>query len=368
MYFTANPNGEAEIIKVTYDPDPKKKKLFEDVDFSEIEIRGRGIRGKRLSTRNIHRISLKSHGHSTLGGRKVWFDPDIKRLNYDDHGRYLGEFNDDDNILVILDNGDFYLTNIDINNHYEDNILRIEKYASDKVWTAVLFDAEQKGLPYLKRFPIDANKKKQNLMGSNANSQLLLLTDTVYPLIKVTFTGDESFRDAMEVDAETFIGVKSFKARGKRLWTTDQVTVEELEPVRMPEPKEDTEDAPEDDITEEAEEESTEETQESETQEQDSLEPLVEEDSEESEELSSEKIEETAEKLEPEPVTLVINPVEPESEPVELVINPIVEPADESQASSEESQAPQPHAADKRRHRKNEESAAQLSLFPDDEI
>ncbi|MBR6944775.1 MAG: DNA gyrase/topoisomerase IV subunit A [Prevotella sp.] len=368
MYFTANPNGEAEIIKVTYDPDPKKKKLFEDVDFSEIEIRGRGIRGKRLSTRNIHRISLKSHGHSTLGGRKVWFDPDIKRLNYDDHGRYLGEFNDDDNILVILDNGDFYLTNIDINNHYEDNILRIEKYASDKVWTAVLFDAEQKGLPYLKRFPIDANKKKQNLMGSNANSQLLLLTDTVYPLIKVTFTGDESFRDAMEVDAETFIGVKSFKARGKRLWTTDQVTVEELEPVRMPEPKEDTEDAPEDDITEEAEEESTEETQESETQEQDSLEPLVEEDSEESEELSSEKIEETAEKLEPEPVTLVINPVEPESEPVELVINPIVEPADESQASSEESQAPQPHAADKRRHRKNEESATQLSLFPDDEI
>ncbi len=368
MYFTANPNGEAEIIKVTYDPDPKKKKLFEDVDFSEIEIRGRAIRGKRLSTRNIHRISLKSHGHSTLGGRKVWFDPDIKRLNYDDHGRYLGEFNDDDNILVILDNGDFYLTNIDINNHYEDNILRIEKYASDKVWTAVLFDAEQKGLPYLKRFPIDATKKKQNLMGSNANSQLLLLTDTVYPLIKVTFTGDESFRDAMEVDAETFIGVKSFKARGKRLWTTDQVTVKELEPVRMPEPKEETEDAPEDDITEEAEEESTEETQESETQEQDTLEPLVEEDSEESEELSSEKIEETAEKLEPEPVTLVINPVEPESEPVELVINPIVEPADESQASSEESQAPQPHTADKRRHRKNEESAAQLSLFPDDEI
>ena len=368
MYFTANPNGEAEIIKVTYDPDPKKKKLFEDVDFSEIEIRGRGIRGKRLSTRNIHRISLKSHGHSTLGGRKVWFDPDIKRLNYDDHGRYLGEFNDDDNILVILDNGDFYLTNIDINNHYEDNILRIEKYASDKVWTAVLFDAEQKGLPYLKRFPIDATKKKQNLMGSNANSQLLLLTDTVYPLIKVTFTGDESFRDAMEVDAETFIGVKSFKARGKRLWTTDQVTVEELEPVRMPEPKEETEDAPEDDITEETEEESTEETQESETQEQDTLEPLVEEDSEESEELSSEKIEETAEKLEPEPVTLVINPVEPESEPVELVINPIVEPADESQASSEELQAPQPHTADKRRHRKNEESAAQLSLFPDDEI
>ena len=361
MYFTANPNGEAEVIKVTFDPDPKKKKLFEDVDFSEIEIRGRGIRGKRLTTRSVHRISLKSHGHSTLGGRKVWFDPDIKRLNYDDHGRYLGEFNDDDSILVILDNGDFYLTNIDINNHYEDNILRIEKYKSEKVWTAVLFDAEQKGLPYIKRFPLDATKRKQNLMGVTPGSTLLLLTDVTYPLIKVTFTGDESFREPMEVDAETYIGVKSFKARGKRLWTTNLITVEELEPVRMPENTEDTE------STEIEEEENTEQDSKQDPEQEPEQEPVP-----EAEPLQEENAEEDVEEIvEKKPVEFIINPItDPDegttSEPVKLVINPIVEPEREQT----EEQEPQATNKDngKRRKKKNEEKSGQLSLFPDDEI
>ena len=169
MYFSANPNGEAEIIKVTLDPNPKLKKIFIDKDFSEVMIKGRASKGNLLTKFPVHRIGLKSHGHSTLGGRKVWYDPDVNRLNYDDHGRLLGEFFDDDQILVILKNGDYYLSNFDLNNHYEENILRIEKYDADKIWTAILYDADNQNYPYIKRFQMDASKKKQNWLSENAN-------------------------------------------------------------------------------------------------------------------------------------------------------------------------------------------------------
>lgn len=235
MYFTANPNGEAEIIKVTLDPNPKLKKIFIDQDFSQVMIKGRGSKGNLLTKNPVHRIGLKSHGHSTLGGRKVWYDPDVNRLNYDDHGRLLGEFYDEDQILVVLDNGDFYLTSFDLNNHFEPNILRIEKYKADKVWTAILFDADNQGYPYLKRFLMDASKKKQNWLSDNPASKLILLTDTVYPLIKVTYGGDDEFRGSEEIDAEQFIAVKGFKAKGKRLSTYQIESIEELEPVRFPE-------------------------------------------------------------------------------------------------------------------------------------
>ena len=239
LYFTANPNGEAEIIKITLDPNPKLKKIFVEKDFSEIMIKGRASKGNLLTKNTVHRIGLKSHGHSTLGGRKVWFDPDVNRLNYDEHGKLLGEFNEDDSILVILKNGDFYLTNFDLNNHYEDNIDRIEKYDSSKVWSAVLFDADQQGYPYLKRFLMEASKRKLNYLGDNPNSQLVLLTDVPYPRICITFGGNDAFRDPMEVDAEQFISVKGFKARGKRLTTWSVESIEELEPLRQPEPAQD---------------------------------------------------------------------------------------------------------------------------------
>ena len=253
MYFTANPNGEAEIIKVTLDPNPKLKKIFIDQDFSQVMIKGRGSKGNLLTKNPVHRIGLKSHGHSTLGGRKVWYDPDVNRLNYDDHGRLLGEFYDEDQILVILDNGDFYLTSFDLNNHFEPNILRIEKYDADKVWTAILFDADNQGYPYLKRFQMDASKKKQNWLSDNPSSKLILLTDTPYPLIKVTYGGVDEFRGSEEVDAEQFIAVKGFKAKGKRLSTYQIESIEELEPVRFPEKTDDSEysddsDDPEEDI------------------------------------------------------------------------------------------------------------------------
>ena len=245
MYFTANPNGEAEIIKVTLDPNPKLKKIFIDQDFSQVMIKGRGSKGNLLTKNPVHRIGLKSHGHSTLGGRKVWYDPDVNRLNYDEHGRLLGEFYDEDQILVVLDNGDFYLTNFDLNNHFESNILRIEKYNANKVWTAILFDADNQGYPYLKRFLMDASKKKQNWLSDNPASKLILLTDTAYPLIKVTYGGSDEFRGSEEIDAEQFITVKGFKAKGKRLSTYQIESIEELEPVRLPEEPEEP-DNPED--------------------------------------------------------------------------------------------------------------------------
>ncbi|QVJ81982.1 topoisomerase-4 subunit A [Prevotella sp. khp1] len=242
MYFTANPNGEAEVIKVTLDPSQNIKRVFLVKDFSEIMIKGRASKGNLLTKYQVTRIGLKSHGHSTLGGRKVWFDPDVNRLNYDDHGKMLGEFYDDDQILVILSNGDYYLSNFDLANHYESNILRIEKYDADKVWTAVLYDADNQGYPYLKRFQMDATKKKQNWLSDNPASQLLLLTDTPYPRLQVTYGGADAFRGSEEIDAEQFIAVKGYKAKGKRLTTYALESIEELEPTRFPEPPAETAD------------------------------------------------------------------------------------------------------------------------------
>jgi topoisomerase-4 subunit A len=241
MYFSSNPNGEAEIIKVTLDADPKIKKIFLERDFSEVNIKGRTAKGIILTKFAVHRIGLKSHGHSTLGGRKVWYDPDVNRLNYDEHGRLLGEFYDEDTILVVLSNGDYYLSNFDLNNHFEANIMRIEKYDADKVWTAVLYDADNQGYPYIKRFQMDARKNKQNWLSDNPASQLLLLTDTPYPRIKVTYGGADEFRGSEEIDAEQFIAVKGYKAKGKRLTTWQIGSIEELEPTRFPEEPEEPE-------------------------------------------------------------------------------------------------------------------------------
>ena len=252
-YFTANPNGEAEVIKITHDPNPDKKKqnIFMERDFANILIKGRAAKGNLLTKESIHRISLKSHGHSTLGGRKVWFDPDVNRINYEDHGRYLGEFSDQDSILVVLKNGEFYITNFDSANHYEDNILRIEKFDADKPWTAVIFDADNQGYPYLKRFQMEANKRHQNFIGDNPNSKMVLLTDVAFPRIQITYGGADASRGTEEVDAEQFVGVKGFKAKGKRLttWTVDKI--EELEPTRFPEKEKEEDENSEDDLQEE---------------------------------------------------------------------------------------------------------------------
>ncbi len=234
LYFSANPNGEAETVKVILKPKPRQKLLVFEKDFSDVTIKSRGSIGNTLTKAEIHKISLKQKGSSTLGGRQVWFDWDVLRLNYDGRGDELGEFNSNDQILVILRNGDFYTTNFDLSNHYEDNILTIEKYNPNKIWTAALLDADQ-GYRYIKRFQLDsASNRKQNFVSDNPNSRLFLLTDEVFPRVEIVFGGNDSFRDPLIIEAEEFIGVKGFKAKGKRISTFEIQTINELEPTRYP--------------------------------------------------------------------------------------------------------------------------------------
>ena len=180
-----------------------------------------------------HIMKLMENGENSFNDlEKV--KQEIFSRNYDELGTYLGEFHSEDKILVILTNGDFYITGFDTNLHFEDNILRIEKYDANKIWTAVLFDKDQNGFAYIKRFPLDAVSRHQNYLGENAGNELLLLTDTPYPHIRVTMGGADSFREPMEIEADEFIGVKSFKAKGKRITTFEVESVEELEPTKKP--------------------------------------------------------------------------------------------------------------------------------------
>ena len=234
VYFTANPNGEAEVIKITLKPNPRIKKIIYEKDFSDINIKGRQSMGNILSKYEVHKIALKQRGGSTLGGRKVWFDHDVLRLNYDERGQYLGEFQSDDLILIVQENGEFYTTNFDLNNHYDPGICVIEKFNANKVWSAALYDADQQGYPYLKRFTFEATSKKLNYLGENKDSRPILLTSIVYPRVQVIFGGHDSFREALEIDVDEFIGVKSYKAKGKRITTYAVESINELPPVRFP--------------------------------------------------------------------------------------------------------------------------------------
>lgn len=191
--------------------------------------------GNIVTHNEIHRITLKERGGSTLGGRQVWFDHDVLRLNYDGRGEYLGEFHSGEQILVILRNGTFYTTSFDAGNHYDPDILRIEKFAPERVWTAALFDADQ-GYPYLKRFQFEASAKKQSFLGDNPQSRLLLLSTEPYARIEVKFGEGDAFREPLTIEAADFIGVKSFRAKGKRLTTYTVESISELEPTRHEEP------------------------------------------------------------------------------------------------------------------------------------
>ena len=234
LYFSANPNGEAETVKVILKPKARQKLLVFEKNFSDIAIKGRGSQGNILTKADIHKISLKQRGSSTLGGLQVWFDRDILRLNYDGRGEELGEFHSDDQILVVLNNGDFYTTNFDLSNHYEQNILVIEKYQPGKTWTAIVYDADQKYY-YLKRFLLEASARKQSFLGENPKNRLMLLTDEAYPRVEVVFGGHDSFREALVIDADEFTVVRGFKAKGRRVSNYEIASFNELEPNRLPE-------------------------------------------------------------------------------------------------------------------------------------
>ena len=228
-WFTANPNGEAEVVKVTLKPKPRLKTLQFDVDFSELAIKGKQSQGNIVTKNEVHRFSLKEKGTSTLGGREVWFDPDVLRLNFDGRGNYLGEFNGNDLVLVILKNGEYYMSTFDAANHYEDNILRIEKFRNGHVWTAVLHDADQ-GFPYIKRFTFEPTNKKQRFLGENEKSELIALSDELGARFEVKFGGGDEFRGSIIIDAMEFIAVKSYKAKGKRVSNYNIESITEIEP------------------------------------------------------------------------------------------------------------------------------------------
>ncbi len=229
MWFSANPNGEAEVVKVTLKPKQRLKTLQFDIDFAKLAIKGKQSQGNLVTKNEVHRFSLKERGVSTLGGREVWFDRDVLRLNYDGRGEFIGEFQGDDMILVILDNGEYFTTNYDATNHYPENIIRLEKFRPKHVWTAILNDADQ-GYPYIKRFTFEASARRQRYLGENEASTLIALSDNAGAMFEIKFGSPDDFREPLIVDAEEFIAVKSFKAKGKRLTTYNIASVTELEP------------------------------------------------------------------------------------------------------------------------------------------
>ena len=253
MYFTANPNGEAEVIKIQLKPALHLKKLEVIKDLSELAIKSRTARGNVLTKYDVKSITLKQKGHSTLGGRKVWFDPDVLRLNYDGQGMYLGEFVEEDRILVITNNGGYYLTNFDLTAHFDQNIWRIEKFDSDKVWSLAMWNADL-GYYYGKRFQFDAQAKLQNMLGENTESKMIVLSDREEAQLRITFT-DET-KPEMEVVMSEFIDVKSPKAKGKRFSTWEIAKIEDTTPEPEPEEENDEEEESEATATPEAVEES----------------------------------------------------------------------------------------------------------------
>ena len=234
MYFTANPNGEAEIIKIQLKPALHIKKLDVIKDLSELAIKSRTARGNVLTKYEVKSITLKQKGHSTLGGRKVWFDPDVLRLNYDGQGMYLGEFVENDRILVITNTGGYYLTTFELTAHFDQNIWRIEKFDSEKVWSLAMWNADL-GYYYGKRFQLDAQAKLQNMLGENSNSKIVVLSDREEAQIRITFT--DVTKPAMEVLMSEFIDVKSPKAKGKRFSTLEVAQIEDITPEPEPEPE-----------------------------------------------------------------------------------------------------------------------------------
>ena len=230
MYFSVNPNGEAEVIKVQHKPKARLKKLVFEFDFGQLAIKGKSSLGNILTKNPVHKIALKEKGLSTLGGRKIWFDDAVFRLNVDGRGMFLGEFSSDDKIMVITKNGFFRVTGFDLSSHFEDNILLIEKYKPGMVYSVIYWDAEQK-FYYVKRFLVEEFEKPQCFINEDPDSRLISVTEVEYPRFEIKFGGKHKDRENEIVEVAGFIGVKSFKAKGKRLTNYMVDNISEIEPV-----------------------------------------------------------------------------------------------------------------------------------------
>ena len=233
LYFSANPNGEAELLRVTLKPKPRLKKLIFDIDMAELAIKGRSSMGNMVTRNDVHKVALKEKGASTLGDRKIYFDPDVKRLNADKRGEFLGEFQGDDRILVVTKSGDFELFTFDLENHFPEDILLLEKFNHRKIMSVVYWDNEQQ-FYYVKRFQIDedtAVNKPQNFIGETSDNKLISITWVHYPRLELEFGGKNSDRENEIVEVAEFISIKSYKAKGKRLTNFEVKKVKEIEPV-----------------------------------------------------------------------------------------------------------------------------------------
>jgi topoisomerase-4 subunit A len=230
VYLSANPNGEAEVINVHHKPKARLKKLMFEFDFGQMNIKGKSSMGNILTKNAVQKISLKEKGLSTLGGRKIWFDDAVFRLNVDGRGPFLGEFSADDKILIITKNGYFRITGFDLSNHFEDNILIIEKFRPGKVYSVIYWDADQK-FYYVKRFIIEESEKPQCFINENPESKLISLTEVEYPRFEIYFGGKHKDRDNEIIEVAEFIGVKSYKAKGKRMTSYMVENIQEIEPV-----------------------------------------------------------------------------------------------------------------------------------------
>lgn len=235
LWFTVNHNGEAETVKIYFRPRPKLKKTSDEYDFSQLAIKGRQARGNLVSKNPIQRISLKSKGISTIGGKDIWFDDDIQRLNEDGRGTLLGQFNTDDHILAIFRDGTYYTTSFDLSNRYQGELLKIEKLDLNKTYTALYYDAGVEAF-YIKRFSFDVSDNNPvNFISDSKGSYLVALSDDKHPQVEVIFGGKHEHREAEKLDAEEFIAKKGLAAKGKKTSQYDVKEVRFIEPLHKPE-------------------------------------------------------------------------------------------------------------------------------------
>ena len=235
LWFTVNHNGEAETVKIYFRQRAKLKKLIDEYDFSQLLIKGRASRGNLVSKNPIQKIQLKSKGVSTIGGKDIWFDEDIQRLNEDGRGLHLGQFNTGDHILAIFKDGTYYTTSFDLSNRYQGDLLKIEKLDVNKTYTALYYD---KGVAsfYVKRFSFDVSDNTAVSFISEAKgSYLVEISDDKHPQFEITFGGKHEHREAECVDAEEFIGKKGVQAKGKKVSAMDVKSVKFIEPLHKPE-------------------------------------------------------------------------------------------------------------------------------------
>lgn len=245
LYMSVNPNGEAEVLKIYFRPRPRLKKVIVDLDFSTIAIKGRQSQGNLFSRYGIHKIVLKEHGVSTLGGQNIWYDEDVRRLNTDGRGMLLGEFKGEDKLVVWTSKNQYYITGFNVDQHFPDETVRVERYVADKVYSLCYFDKEQ-NYYYMKRFQLEMSEKMLSFLEEDNSMEFVAITDKQGATLVVTYKGAQATRPADEVDVDSFIGIKSHRAKGKRITTYDVDTLQFIEPE---EPEVDEESSADADIT-----------------------------------------------------------------------------------------------------------------------